>query len=163
MRSTSGRRRAAPSPSGSRASTIARSGATSGPRANAARMSGTATTDRSSAARISSMAAISLPLELTRRPRPPATGRRWSAEAAAWAEPPPGGFQEGLVWGGGGGGGAARRHPVGDGGRGVVEILRLDQHLAQAEEALVQLREVDAAPQVAERHREVGVLHLPRH
>ncbi len=59
--------------------------------------------------------------------------------------------------------GAAARHAVADRRRGVVQVLRLDQHVAHAEEPLVELREVDAAPQLAELHREVRVLHLPGH
>ena len=60
-------------------------------------------------------------------------------------------------------GGAVAGHAVRDGGRGVVHELRLDQHVAHAEEALVQLREVDPRAQVAHLHREVRVLHLPGH
>src|SRR5439155_1553998 len=39
---------------------------------------------------------------------------------------------------------AVAGHAVGDGGRGVIQVLRLDQHLAHAKESLVELVEVDA-------------------
>ena len=58
---------------------------------------------------------------------------------------------------------AVAGHAVGDGGRGVIQVLRLDQHLAHAKESLVELVEVDARAQVAQLHREVRVLHLARH
>jgi len=45
----------------------------------------------------------------------------------------------------------------------VVQVLRLHQHVADAEETLVELGVMDAAPQLAELHGKVRVLHLPRH
>ena len=51
---------------------------------------------------------------------------------------------ERLVVGHVGDGGAAVGHPVGDGGRGVVQVLRLHQHVADPEEAFLELGEVDA-------------------
>ena len=45
----------------------------------------------------------------------------------------------------------------------MVQVLRFDEHVADAEEAFLELPEVDAAAQVTELHGEVRVLHLPRH
>src|SRR5436309_7306354 len=57
----------------------------------------------------------------------------------------------------------AARQPVPDRRPGVVQVLRLYAHLSDAEEALVELRVVDTAPQLAELDGEVRVLHLPGH
>ncbi len=70
---------------------------------------------------------------------------------------------ERLVIGGVGDAGASARDAVGDGRRRVVQVLGLDQHATDAEEALVELGEVDARAQIAQLHREVRVLHLPGH
>ncbi len=70
---------------------------------------------------------------------------------------------ERLVIRGVGDGGTAARDSIRDGRRRVIQVLRLDQHVADAEEALVELGEVDARAQIAELHREVRVLHLPGH
>ena len=75
----------------------------------------------------------------------------------------PRGVPERLVVGRVGDGRAVAGHAVGDRGRGVVQELRLDQHAADAEEPLVELREVDARAQVAHLDREVRVLHLAGH
>jgi hypothetical protein len=45
----------------------------------------------------------------------------------------------------------------------VVQVLRLDQDAAHAEEPLLELGEVDARAQVPQLHGEVRVLHLPGH
>ena len=45
--------------------------------------------------------------------------------------------------------------------RGVVQVLRLNEHVADTEKPFFQLRKVDAAAQVAESDGKVGMLHLP--
>ena len=51
---------------------------------------------------------------------------------------------------------------VSDSRGGVIQILRLDKHIADAKQTLFQLGEMDPARQVVEFHGEVGVLHLSR-
>ena len=60
-------------------------------------------------------------------------------------------------------GGAVAGDPVRDRRRGVIQVLRLDQHVADAEEAFLELGEVDARAQIAQLDGEVRVLHLPGH
>jgi hypothetical protein len=73
------------------------------------------------------------------------------------------GLPERLVIGDVRDGGPGASHPVGDGRGGVVQVLGLDQHVADPEKALLQLGEVDPRAQVSQLDREVGVLHLPGH
>src|SRR5262249_58218734 len=70
---------------------------------------------------------------------------------------------ERLVIGGVGDGGATARDPVRNRRRRVIQVLGLDQQVADTKEALVELGEVDARAQVAQLHREVRVFHLPGH
>ena len=50
---------------------------------------------------------------------------------------------------------------VGQRRRGVIQVLRLHEHLTDAEKPFIQFREMDAAPEIVQPHRKVGVLHLP--
>ena len=50
---------------------------------------------------------------------------------------------------------------VGQRRRSVIQVLRLHEHLTDAEKPFIQFREMNAAPEVVQPHGEVGVLHLP--
>src|SRR5207302_1813100 len=81
---------------------------------------------------------------------------------AALGRPPLGVMARmGLVVGGVDERDAARLEPVAERGRRMIQVARDDAHSPQLERALGELVIADGGGQLAERHREVGVLHLP--
>ena len=69
---------------------------------------------------------------------------------------------EGFVVGHVGDGGTATTNPVGNCWRSVIEILRLDVDIADAEKSFFEFSVVKTASQFLQLHREVRILHLAR-
>ena len=70
-------------------------------------------------------------------------------------------FPEGLVVGDIRNGGAVAGDPVGDSGSRMVQILGFHQGIADPEKPFFQFDEMDAASQISEGDRKIGILHLP--